>query len=41
MVADDDYTYHGEHVIMYRIVESVCRTPESNVVAHADYKICV
>ena len=38
---DGDYTYQGEHVIMYRIVESLWQTPETNVIAHAHYKICV
>lgn len=30
MVTNGDYTY-GEHSVMYRIIESVCCTAETNV----------
>lgn len=30
MMADGNYTYHGEHFIVYRIVKSLCCTPKTN-----------
>lgn len=36
MVTDGDHTYHGKHWIICKIVESICRTLESNTV-YADY----
>lgn len=37
MVTDGDYTYCGEHCIMYRIVESLCCTPEMNITLYVNY----
>ena len=34
MVTDGDYTYCS---IMYRIVESICCTPETNITLYANY----
>ena len=31
MVTDGDYVYHGEYFMMLINVESVCRTPETNI----------
>ena len=39
-MTDGDYTY-GEHWVMYRIVESLCCTPETTVtlcVSHTSIK---
>ena len=37
MVTDVDYTYHGEHQIICRIVESLCCKPEINVILYINY----
>lgn len=37
MVTDGDYTYHGEHYRMHRLVESVRRTPETNIILHINF----
>jgi len=36
MVTDGDYTY-CEHWVIYRIVESVCCTTETNITVYANY----
>ena len=33
----DNYTYYGEHFIVYVIVESLCCIPETNVGLHVNY----
>ena len=30
MVKDGDYTYRGKHWVIYKIVESICHTLETN-----------
>lgn len=30
----DNYTYQGEHYVMYRIVESLCCTHQTNTVSY-------
>ena len=37
MVTDDNYTYNGEHCVMYKIVESLCCTPETNIILYVNY----
>ena len=37
MVTEGDYIYCGEHFIMYRIVESICCTPETNIVCQVHF----
>ena len=37
MVTDGNYTYYGEHFIMYVNVESLYYTPETNVILHNNY----
>ena len=32
-----DYTYHGEHWVMYRTVESICCTDEINIALCINY----
>ena len=34
MVTNGNYAYYGEHFVMYRIVKSLCCTPETNVVLY-------
>ena len=34
---DGDYTYCGEHGVMYRIVESLYCTPETNIMLFVKY----
>lgn len=36
MLHGDD-TYCGEHFVMYMIVESLCRTSETNIILHVDH----
>jgi len=35
-MTDGDYIYHGEHKLMYRIVESICGTPETNTTLYVN-----
>ena len=37
MVTDGNYTYPGEQWVMYRIVESICCAPETNIILYVDY----
>jgi len=37
MVTDGDYTYSSEHWVVYRIVKSVCCTPETNIILYVNY----
>ena len=37
MVTDGDYTYSGEHWIIYNIVESLCCTPETKITSYVNY----
>ena len=39
MTTDGDYTYGGEHSIMYRIVESLCCIPETTVTLYVNYTL--
>lgn len=32
MLTDSNYTYYGEHLVMYVIVQSLGCTPETNIV---------
>ena len=32
-----DYTYNGEHRVMYRIVCLLCCTPETTIMLYVDY----
>ena len=34
---DGDYTYPGKHSIMYRIIESLCCIPETNITLYINY----
>lgn len=34
---DEDYTYHGNHWEMYRTVESLCHTLETNITLYPKY----
>ena len=36
-MTDGDSTYHGERWIMYRTVESICYTPETNITFNVNY----
>ena len=36
MGTDSNYTCHGQHFIIYRIVESKCHTPETNITLYAN-----
>lgn len=31
MVADSNYTSYGEYCVMHIVIESLCRTPEKNI----------
>ena len=32
MVTDRDYTYSDEHSVMYRMTESICCAPKTNII---------
>ena len=32
-----EYTYHDEHRVMYRVVESLYCTPETNITLYVNY----
>jgi len=36
-VTDGDCTYRGEHWVMYRTVESLCCTSETNITPYVNY----
>ena len=36
MVTDGNYTYQGEHFIIYINVKSLCCTPETNIILYAN-----
>jgi len=31
------YTYHGEHLVVYINIESLCCTPEANIILYVNY----
>lgn len=37
MLTDDIYTYHGEYCVMYKMVESLCCAPETNIALYVSY----
>lgn len=37
MVTDGDSTYRGDHFVMYANVESLCYTPETNIISNVNY----
>lgn len=37
MVTDGDYTYRGEHFVMYIVVESLCCASEANIILYINY----
>ena len=37
MIEIKKYTYHDEHRVMYRIVESLYYTPETNITLYVNY----
>ena len=37
MVGINEYTYHDEHQVIYRIVESLHCTPETNITLYVNY----
>lgn len=36
MTPDVNYTYQSEHFIMYIIIESLCYTPETNIILYVN-----
>ena len=32
-----NYTYHGEHFVIYRIIESLCFIPKTNIMLSVNY----
>ena len=36
-MTEGEYTYHGEHCIMYRIVKSLCHVPKTNITLIFNY----
>lgn len=37
MVTEGNYTYCDEHFIMFIIVDSLCCTPETNILLYVNY----
>lgn len=37
MVIDGNYTYQGEHCIMYEIAKLLCYTPETDITLYINY----
>lgn len=37
MMTDGNYTYHGEHIVTYIIVEPVSCSPETNIILFVNY----
>lgn len=37
MVIRVNYTYHGEHLVMFVIVEALCCTSETSIIFHINY----
>ena len=37
MMTDGNYTYCGDHFVMFIIVKSLCCTPDTNIILHVNY----
>ena len=34
---DDNWLYYGDHFIMHKNIESLCCTPETNIILYVNY----